>query len=203
MAHVSAAERRPQLVRAAIAVMTRDGVAAASTRAIAAELGIAQATVHYVYGSKDELFRAVIEQLTADVADRVRDRAAIPATGDFRDAVAAYSRGLWRAIVEQPGAYLLLQDLVVTGLRSPSMRPVIGEYQRQLDAAFDHIFRTVTERTGTKPARPIAEVSRFFFAGLDGLLMHWISRGEDDPADERSLEDLVEATTALAEGRLR
>ncbi|NUP01767.1 MAG: TetR family transcriptional regulator, partial [Nonomuraea sp.] len=47
MAHVSAAERRPQLIRAAIAVMRRDGVAAASTRAIAAELGIAQATVHY------------------------------------------------------------------------------------------------------------------------------------------------------------
>ncbi|MYT21362.1 TetR family transcriptional regulator, partial [Streptomyces sp. SID7760] len=40
MAHVSAAERRPQLIKAAIDLMTREGVAAGSTRAIAAELGV-------------------------------------------------------------------------------------------------------------------------------------------------------------------
>ncbi|GAB2986193.1 hypothetical protein GCM10023080_059700 [Streptomyces pseudoechinosporeus] len=34
MAHVSAAERRPQLIKAAIDLMSREGVAAGSTRAI-------------------------------------------------------------------------------------------------------------------------------------------------------------------------
>lgn len=47
------AERRPQLIKAAIDFMTREGVAAGSTRAIAAELGGAQATVHYTFGSRN------------------------------------------------------------------------------------------------------------------------------------------------------
>jgi AcrR family transcriptional regulator len=201
VAHVSAAERRPQLIRAAIDVMIRDGVAAGSTRAIAAELGIAQAMVHYVYGSKDELFRAVIEQLTTDVSARVRDRVETPPDADFRTAVAAYARGLWQTVAEQPEVYQLLQELAVTGLRSPSLRTTISQYQRQLDAAFEHTFRTAAARTGTAPVRPIADVSRFFFASLDGLLAQRLSRGPDD-ADERTLNDLVAATTALAEGRL-
>ncbi len=62
MAHVSAAERRPQLIKAAIDLMTREGVAAGSTRAIAAELGVAQATVHYTFGTKEDLDGANIEQ---------------------------------------------------------------------------------------------------------------------------------------------
>ncbi|NED37805.1 helix-turn-helix transcriptional regulator [Streptomyces sp. SID8499] len=59
MAHVSAAERRPQLIKAAIDLMMREGVAAGSTRAIAAELGVAQATVHYTFGAKEELYCAL------------------------------------------------------------------------------------------------------------------------------------------------
>jgi AcrR family transcriptional regulator len=39
----------------AIDLMTREGVAAGSTRAIATELGAAQATVHYTFGTKAEL----------------------------------------------------------------------------------------------------------------------------------------------------
>lgn len=82
MAHVSAAERRPQLIKAAIDFMTREGVAAGSTRAIAAELGVAQATVHYTFGTKEGLYLAVMEQLTEDLVAQV-ERAA-PADGGSR-----------------------------------------------------------------------------------------------------------------------
>lgn len=72
MAHVPAAERRPQLIQAAIDLMAREGIAAGSTRAIAAELGVAQATVHYTFGTKKDLYRAVVEQLTAEFIGQVR-----------------------------------------------------------------------------------------------------------------------------------
>jgi AcrR family transcriptional regulator len=201
VAHVSVAERRPQLIRATIHVMTRDGVAAASTRAIAAELGVAQATVHYVYGSKVELYRAVIEQLTADVVAALAQDGPAPVDADFRTAVAAYASGLWRTVVEQSEVHQLLTELFVLGLRSPSLRTTIADYQRQLDAAFEDKLRTTAERAAVTPARPIEEVARFFFAGLDGLILHRLAR-QDDEADERSLADLVDATTALAEGRI-
>jgi AcrR family transcriptional regulator len=198
--HVSAVERRQQLIRAAIDVMTREGVAATSTRAIAAELGIGQAMVHYVYGSKDELYRAVIEQLTTEVADHVRD-GDLPSDASFRAAVAVFAERLWHSVLTRPDVHRLLTELVIFGLRSPSLRPAIADYQRQLDDAFEHWLQRAAARTGTVPARPIAEVSRLFAAGLDGLILQRLAR-RDDEADRRALADVVDATVALAEGSL-
>lgn len=82
MPHVSVAEPRPQLIKAAIDLMTREGVAAGNTRAIAAELGVAQATVHYTFGTKEDLYRAVMEQLTHDLIAQVQ-RAAHADAGNF------------------------------------------------------------------------------------------------------------------------
>jgi AcrR family transcriptional regulator len=200
--YVSAAERRPQLIRAAIDVMTREGVAAASTRAIAAELGIAQPMVNYVYGSKDELYRAVILQLTADVTAEVKRRAVVPPEADFRAAVAAHARALWQAVVDELEVLQLLNELTVLALRSPSLRGAVADYQLQLDAAFEATFRDAVRHLDTEPARSVSDVARFFFAAIDGLLLHRLVRQADDDADERTLEDLVEATVALAEGRL-
>ncbi|MGY1746530.1 TetR/AcrR family transcriptional regulator [Blastococcus sp. SYSU D00695] len=197
---MSAAERRQQLIRAAIDVMMRDGVAAASTRAIASELGIAQAMVHYVYGSKDELYRAVIEQLTTEVTDHVRD-GDLPPGVSFRSAVEMLAERLWDSVLTRPEIYQLLTELVILGLRSRSLHPTITEYQRELDDAFTHWLRRAASRAGTVPARPIADVSRVFAAGLDGLILQRLAR-QDDEADLRALADLVEATAALAEGRL-
>jgi AcrR family transcriptional regulator len=202
MPHVSAAERRPQLIRAAIDVMLREGVAGASTRAIAAELGIAQAMVHYCFGTKDELHRAVIEQVTADVTAQIVAREPVPEDADFREAVRAIAQGFWRVVVDDPGAFALLSDLVNFGLRSPTLRPMVAEYQQQLDAAMADRIRHAIEVTGVhRPARPPEDVAHFFFAGIDGLLVHRLVRQADEPGYVRCLDDLVEATAALATGR--
>jgi AcrR family transcriptional regulator len=200
VAHVSAAERRPQLIRAAIDVMRRDGVAAASTRAIAAELGIAQATVHYVFGTKDELNRAVIEHLTAQVGDHLRT-GELPADASFRTAVTVFVDRLWQTVLDQSEVHELLTELVLLSLRSPTLRGTIADYQRQLDDAVAHWLERATARSGTEPARPIADAARLLAAGLDGLILQRFSR-RDDEADQRTLADLIDATVALAEGRL-
>ncbi|MGW2522407.1 TetR/AcrR family transcriptional regulator [Streptomyces sp. NPDC001617] len=96
MAHVSAAERRPQLIKAAIDLMTREGVAAGSTRAIAAELGVAQATVHYTFGTKEDLYRAVMEQLTHDPVGQVAKWA--PTDSGFEETAASLAAALWRTV---------------------------------------------------------------------------------------------------------
>jgi AcrR family transcriptional regulator len=198
--HLSAEERRPQLVAAAITVMTRDGIAAATTRAVAAEAGTAQAMVHYVFGTKDELYRAAIEKLTADVSDQVREGGAVTQGESFRAAVSVFAADLWTTVTESPAIHQLLTELMFLGLRSDSLRPMIQQYQEQLDAAFCDYFTRTATRTHTSPARPIAEISHFFAAGVDGLIVQRLAR-QSDGADERCLHDLVEATVALAEGR--
>ena len=61
MPHVPVEQRRSQLVQAAVRVISRDGVGAASTRRIAEEAGASQASLHYSFRSKEELLAAVTE----------------------------------------------------------------------------------------------------------------------------------------------
>lgn len=61
MTKVPAHERRAQLIDAACRVISRDGVLGATTRAIAREAGANQAAIHYVFGSKENLFSALLQ----------------------------------------------------------------------------------------------------------------------------------------------
>ncbi|MFC7331045.1 TetR/AcrR family transcriptional regulator [Marinactinospora rubrisoli] len=199
MAHVPAAERRPQLIRAAIDLMAREGVAAGSTRAIAAELGVAQATVHYTFGTKEDLYRAVLKQLTEELIGQV-ERAA-PEAGDFTEAIAALAAALWRTVRENPRNYRLLCELGMLASRTPGLIEVHnGHYRDTIGATADLVTRTA-ERTGQRLAQPAEAVARFFLAGFDGLSLQRFAV-PDEEHEVACLRALVSATVAFADGRL-
>lgn len=199
MAHVSAAERRPQLIKAAIDLMTREGVAAGSTRAIAAELGVAQATVHYTFGTKEDLYRAVMEQLTHDLITQVGRSA--PTDAGFEDTVAALATALWRTVREQPTTHLLLTELSMFALRTPRLKEALEGHYREVTAVTAKLVTEVAERTGHQLAQPPETLARFFLAGFDGLSSQRLSL-PDEEAELACLQALVSAVVALAGGRM-
>ncbi|MFF7261640.1 TetR/AcrR family transcriptional regulator [Streptomyces sp. NPDC008159] len=199
MAHVSAAERRPQLIKAAIDLMTREGVAAGSTRAIAAELGVAQATVHYTFGTKEDLYRAVMEQLTHDLITQVGRSA--PADAGFEDTVAALATALWRTVREQPTTHLLLTELSMFALRTPRLKEALEGHYREVTAVTTKLVTEAAERTGHQLAQPPETIARFFLAGFDGLSSQHLSL-PDEEAELACLQALVSAVVALAGGRM-
>lgn len=71
MPHIPVAERRRQLAQAALRVLVRDGVAAASTRRIAEEAGMAQGAFHYCFRSKQELLHEVIQDINREEVNAV------------------------------------------------------------------------------------------------------------------------------------
>ena len=66
--YVKADVRRAQLIAAAREVLERDGMAGATLRAVAAQAGVPLGTVHYIFATKEQLLRAVLE----DVIDEMR-----------------------------------------------------------------------------------------------------------------------------------
>jgi AcrR family transcriptional regulator len=195
MAHVSAAERRPQLIKAAIGLMAREGVAAGSTRAIAAELGVAQATVHYTFGTKEELYRAVMEQLTHDLIAQVT-RAAPPA-GSFEETVVALAEALWRTVLEQPAVHQLLTELSMFAMRTPHLKEALQSHYSEVLAVTTKLVDEAAERTGHRLGQPAETVARFFLAGFDGLTMQHLSL-PDEEAEGVCLRALVSAVLAMA-----
>lgn len=199
MAHVSAAERRPQLIKAAIDLMTREGVAAGSTRAIAAELGVAQATVHYTFGTKADLYRAVMEQLTTDLIAHVEQ--ATPQDAGFEDTIVALVGVLWRTVREDAMRYNLQTELSMVALRTPEMTEALGSYYQGVNDVTAKLVAEAAARTGYELAHPPEAVARFFLAGFDGLTLQCLYT-PDQPGEDLALQALVSATIALAGGRL-
>ena len=198
MAHVSAAERRPQLVRAAIDLMTREGLTAGSTRAIAAQLGVAQATVHYTFGTKEELYRAVMEQLTEDLVAQVAQAA--PTEAGFAETIAALAGALWQTVREQPASYQLLTELSMFALRAPRLSEALRSHYGGVAAVTADLITQAAERTGHRLAQPAETIARFFLAGFDGLTLQHLS-APDEEAEEVCLRALVAAVLTLAGGR--
>lgn len=100
--------RRAELRAAVVAIAASDGVAAVTIRRVADYIGMSTSGVTHYVGSRDELLRAAIEEVAADVeahADRL-----VAAADDPRSAAAAIldwavidldatTRGLWLALV--------------------------------------------------------------------------------------------------------
>jgi AcrR family transcriptional regulator len=195
MAHVSAAERRPQLIKAAIDLMAREGVAAGSTRAIAAELGVAQATVHYTFGTKEDLYRAVMEQLTEDLVAQVERTA--PTDASFEETIVTLSEAFWRTVLEQPEAHQLLTEISMFALRTPHLKEALHSHYSQVLAVTAKLISEAAERTGHQLAQPAETIARFFLAGFDGLTMQHLSL-PDEEAERVCLGALVSAVLAMA-----
>ncbi|WP_086827077.1 TetR/AcrR family transcriptional regulator [Streptomyces sp. NRRL B-24572] len=200
MAHVSAAERRPQLIKAAIDLMAREGVAAGSTRAIAAELGVAQTTVHYTFGTKEDLYRAVMDHITDELVAQVQ-RAA-PEDAGFEETIGAFAGALWGTVREPTSHHQLLSELTMFALRVPGLNEARqGHYRRVIEVTAQVIAETA-ERTGQKLAESPETVARFFLSGFDGLTMQVLVALPDEATERTGLRALVAATVALAKGDL-
>ena len=75
MAYVKASVRSAQLVEAARRVLARDGVQGATMRGVATEAGVPLGTLSYVFGSKEQLLKAVIQDVSEEIAEVLRESA--------------------------------------------------------------------------------------------------------------------------------
>ncbi|MEV7022806.1 TetR family transcriptional regulator [Kitasatospora sp. NPDC093558] len=203
MAHVPAAERRPQLVQAALDLMSREGIAAGSTRAIAAELGVAQATVHYTFGTKKDLYRAVVEQLTADFIGQVR--AASPGDGPFGEQVRTLVHALWDAATGEEGRCVLLSEFGSLAMRDADLQEIMLALQREVEGTATEMLTALAAAHGLSLPMPAREIAVHFLSGFDGLTARYLALGaapdaEPDADTVRALDLLVATTVGLCLG---
>jgi AcrR family transcriptional regulator len=160
---------------------------------------VAQATVHYTFGTKEDLYRAVMEQLTHDLIAQVGRSA--PADAGFEETVAALAAALWRTVREQPTTHQLLTELSMFALRTPRLQEALEGHYREVTAVTTKLVTEAAERTGHRLAQPAETLARFFLAGFDGLSVQHLSL-PDEEAELTCLQALVSAVVALAGGRM-
>ncbi len=199
MSRMSADDRRELLVHAAIRVMTRDGVARATTRAIATEADMPLGVFHYAFRSKQELMVMVTETIARRSKTEI-DAAVL--TGAERDLAAIVRAGLsayFDHVVAHPEEHLVTYELTTAALRDDEMGDMatrmyayyLGENQKLLEAAASALDVVFLE--------PVEVVSRYVFSTMDGLALNYLAQGDEDQA--RAVLDMV-ARTLLSSVRV-
>jgi len=180
-------ERRAALAVAALRVIARDGVHAATTRAIAAEAGMPLASLHYAYRSRDELLREAValvvageREAVAGLLDADGDEGAPPDIAPLvRAALGAYL-DLLRA---EPGREQGMLELTFHALRAPGLDGVAQEQYAQYRGLVAELFAAAAERCGIRWDTPVDALARMAVAATDGLTVAWLVEGDEAGLD--------------------
>jgi AcrR family transcriptional regulator len=193
----TAADRRSEILEAAIRVLARDGLAQASTRTLVAEAGINQATLLYYVGSKDKLLLAVLREMM-----RQTQEIAVAAASDdltLHDAIASSLRAFWQHVGATPELQVMQYEPTLYAPRNPDASRLAREQYRGCCAVVEGVLRAACERQGIVCAIPADTLARFIVGGLDGLILQFVS-DQNATRARYDLEALIAAVIALAEG---
>lgn len=200
MTRISAVERRTALVQAALVVVARDGVAAATTRRIVAEAGMSLASFHYAFTSRDELMAELVNTVVdgeqsafAPVFEPTAD--VLPAT--IRDAVRSGLEHYFAAVRADPDREKAMFELTQWALREPGFAPLAARQYERYFAVAEHAVVQAAAITGCAWSRPTGEVARLLVVLTDGLTVAWLVT-RDDAAAQATIDFAADAVAMLA-----
>ncbi|HEY6797723.1 MAG TPA: TetR/AcrR family transcriptional regulator [Kineosporiaceae bacterium] len=172
--------RRAELIQAAWRVIAREGIAATTTRRIAAEAGVPSGLVHYWFAGKDELLEAVVgEALKPIMATVSESSASDPHAGPFARLVSAFDvvRG------DDWGHQLALYELTIWALRRPDLRELARRQYALYRRAGIEATTAWLREAGADPALPGDTLGELVAALFDGLVISWLADPEGTDAD--------------------
>ncbi|AKU15485.1 TetR/AcrR family transcriptional regulator [Luteipulveratus mongoliensis] len=195
MARMSADERRELLVEAAIRVMTRDGVAKATTRSIVAEADMQLGMFHYCFRSKQELLEQVIEAITGHSLERAGTLLQQRTT--VRDTLRAAMQMYWDHVLANPDEHQLTYELTQYALREPGFEGLARkQYEFYLETLVDLLDSSAKE-LDAEFTIPTAVLARYLITIIDGLTLNWIVL-RDDKIPEAVLDEAADHIGSLS-----
>lgn len=192
---MSAEERRGRLVEAAITVMTRDGVARATTRAIVAEAGMPLGLFHYCFRSKEELLENVIRTINTHAMERVAEMADPRPT--LRETLRAGVQGYWEHVLAHPAEHRLTYELTQYALRQPGLEGLARTQYELYVATLTSFLDDLADRLDVSYSLPTPVLARYVLTVVDGLTLNWIILGNDEEAGA-VLDHLADHVAGLA-----
>ncbi|WP_327188127.1 TetR/AcrR family transcriptional regulator [Streptomyces sp. NBC_01334] len=189
---MSVEARREQFVKAAIEVMSREGLDRATTRRIAEYAGAPQGAVHYAFRDKNELLTAVVGEITNQIEQVLRD-AVDPAKG-LDAAIHDGLHAFWAYAVGDDGLQLMQYELTIYCRRTPGLeRLAEWQYTRYSRTAQEAFQSALDQEPKRRPLGiDLTELARLTVAMMDGLVIQY----EVHHDRERSRIDLGHAIRA-------
>ncbi|MEV5835463.1 TetR family transcriptional regulator [Nocardia sp. NPDC052112] len=184
MARMAAKDRREVLIDAALRVMTREGVAKATTRTIVHEAGMNLGAFHYCFDSREALLHEVITRVTDNSVAKARK--AFAAETDLRCAISNGLQSFWEGVELAPGEHLAGYELAHYALRQPGMEDLARRQYGHFLEVIEELFTEAAASANIQWNVPVSILARYLNSVLDGLTLCWLV----DRDSERSREVL-------------
>ena len=194
MPRASVAElRRAEIVDGAIRLIAREGQAAATMRALAAELDVSTGTITHWFATKEQVLGATMDALAERFA--ARTAAALAGVDDPRDVLVALGDA---SVPEDPDVrdeHIVWSELGARASRTPALAEqharLYAGWRRQVERAVE-----AGVAAGSFRAVDAAAWARTYTALLDGLALHVVLHpGSQTPARMRAaIREHVDST---------
>lgn len=191
MTRIAADDRRELFVNAAIRVIGREGVARATTRRIASEAGLSQASLGYVYRGKEELFFEVLDAGTRrfhELLSEIDKDAGLPRTTEWL----MYEVFDW-FVAEGDLFHAMFELLIWAWHHDEDMTAAREVYDTYIGLAAE-VLRAAVPAGDALDVMPLA---RCVIAALDGVYLQYVTYG-DLASARASYSHFVASSVALA-----
>ncbi len=196
MQRIAVEDRRAGLLAAGLRVIARDGMARASTRAVAAEADMPTASFHYVFASHDAMVEQLVESILTAQSTGIAE--AVVDAPTLRDFVTAALQGWLDRAVADPAAEVALHEIVCWSRSSPELHRLAEAVYARYTASVASFVVAAGDRFGVRWRIPVDDVVRFVLVVTDGVAARWLVDRDAESAG-RSLALGAEALLGLAQ----
>ncbi|MBZ4486545.1 TetR family transcriptional regulator [Microbacterium sp. cx-55] len=188
-------QRREELIAAAIRVIARSGVAAATTRAIVTEAQMPLGAFHYIFENHDELMSAVVEAVT-EQERFVAETRSVDATS-VQAALLSGLNGYIDLLAAEPERELALLELGLFARRQDADGQMRTQWESYFGTAAE-VLQYAAELTRTRWTAPLPDLARLLVASLDGITLGWLA-DHDTAAARRTAAFVARALAVYAD----
>jgi AcrR family transcriptional regulator len=195
MARISSTDRRSALIEAALRVIGRDGIAAATTRAIVAEADMSLASFHYVFRSRDEMMHALVASLIE--AQTLATLESIAESTNIHHALRAGLQAYFEVLTGNPHQEQALIELLMYSMRTDDLADLPQVQYASYHRAVAHLLVAAAASAGVEWVRPVPDIARTIVSITDGVTLAWLA-DRDTVASGRVLDFAAESIAVLA-----
>jgi AcrR family transcriptional regulator len=166
---------RERILSAARTVFGARGYHSATIEEIADEAGLSNGAIYYNFGSKEELFLALLDARLDERLEHTRQTLAAGASATGERAIDEEARDITRSFKESREWRLLLLEFVAYAARNPSFAVRFKDHKRRLRSAVAEILKLHLSARGITPPMPIDQLAMVVSGLANGLAVEELS----------------------------
>lgn len=183
-------QKREDMILRSLDVIADEGVHGATTRRLAAGIGVNLATLHYHFQDKDDLLLQIYDHIGRGRHEVIETEFASPTPLSHR--IPQLTTLIWDHVTKSRQSELIVYELCLYGLRKSNFETSAQRKYEDLLAVYRDALAGATEFQSNPDTHDIDGLANFIFNGFVGIILQWLI-SNDFERGTKSVRNLTRA----------